>query len=143
MAARLYASLGRVDVARRLAAELLPLALAHSSENLFYHHPLWPVAKLGITADVRNLFKRARPSPWRDAQLALLDGAFATAAQIYAEVGYSSIEAEIRMLAAEDLIESGHRAEGEVELQKAIAFYRTVGASFYINRCEQLLARSA
>ena len=47
------------------------------------------------------------------------------------------------MLAAEDLIESGRHAEGEVELQEAIAFYRTVDASFYVGRCEQLLAKSA
>ena len=84
IAARVYASLGRIDVARGLASELLTLALAHSSENLFYQYPLWPVAKLGITAEVRNLFEGARPSPWRDAQLALLDSEFATAAQIYA-----------------------------------------------------------
>jgi hypothetical protein len=34
-------------------------------------------------------------------------------------------------------------AEGEVELQKAISFYRTVGATFFIQRGEQLLAKSA
>jgi tetratricopeptide (TPR) repeat protein len=141
-AARVYTSVGRLDEARRLAGELLPLASAHSSENLYYHHPLWPVAKLGIVAEVRELFERARPTPWRDAELALLSGDFVTAAQIYADVGYLAIEAEIHMIAAEDLVETGRRAEGEEQAAKALDFYRSVNATFYIDRCEALLSEA-
>jgi tetratricopeptide (TPR) repeat protein len=141
-AARVYASLGRLDEARQLAAEMLPLARAHSSENLYYHHPLWPVAKLGIVAEVRELYERARPTPWRDAELALLSGDFATAAQIYADVGYHAIEAEIHLLAAEELIETGRRDEGEEQAARALDFYRSVGATFYIERCEALLSEA-
>ena len=45
-------------------------------------------------------------------------------------------EARLRLRAAEELIETGRRAEGEAELAKALAFYRSVGATFYINRGE-------
>jgi class 3 adenylate cyclase/tetratricopeptide (TPR) repeat protein len=138
-AARIYASLGRLDEARRLADELLPLANEHASENLYYHHPLWPVAKLGIVTEVRELYERARPTPWRDAELALLRGEFETAAQIYVAVGYPAIEAEVRLVAAEELVESGRRDEGEEQAARALDFYRSVGATLYIDRCEALL----
>jgi tetratricopeptide (TPR) repeat protein len=141
-AARVYASLGRLDDARRLAAELLPLASAHKAENLFYHHPLWPVANLGITAEVRELYERARPTPWRDAELALLDREFATAARIFARIGYAALEAEIHLIAAEDLVETGRRDEGEEEAARALDFYRSVSATFYIDRCEALLSEA-
>jgi hypothetical protein len=45
--------------------------------------------------------------------------------------------------AAEELIEAGHRAAGEAELQRALAFYRKVGATRYIQQGEALLAASA
>ena len=53
------------------------------------------------------------------------------------------LEAWQRRSAGAQLIEAGRRAEGEVELQKALAFYRSVGATFFIQRAEALLAKSA
>ena len=47
------------------------------------------------------------------------------------------------MSAAEELIETGRRDEGEAELEKALAFYRSVGATFFIERGEALLAQAA
>ena len=139
-ASRAYAQLGRVEDARRLAAELLSLNIGRNSEALFYHHPIWPVAGLGITAEVRELFEQSLPTPWREAQLALLDEDFARAAEIYAGVGYRPFEAEIRLLAAEHLVATGRSEEGEAELEKALVFFRSVGATFYVERGEKLLA---
>ena len=34
---------------------------------------------------------------------------------------------------------TGERAEGEAELEKALAFYRSVGATFFLERGEALL----
>lgn len=42
------------------------------------------------------------------------------------------------MRAAEELIEAVHRAEGEAELQQALASTRTVGATFFVQRGEAL-----
>jgi hypothetical protein len=44
---------------------------------------------------------------------------------------------------AEALIDSGRRAEGEAELEQALDFYRSVGATFYLARGEQLLAKAS
>jgi hypothetical protein len=43
-------------------------------------------------------------------------------------------------LAGEELIETGRRAEGEEQLEQALTFYRSVGATFFIQRAERLLA---
>jgi class 3 adenylate cyclase len=43
----------------------------------------------------------------------------------------------------EVLISSGRRVEGDAQLQRAIAFYRSVGATYYVREGEALLAESA
>jgi hypothetical protein len=48
-------------------------------------------------------------------------------------------EARLRLRAAEELIETGRRAESEEQAAKALDFYRSVGATFYVDRCEALL----
>jgi hypothetical protein len=53
------------------------------------------------------------------------------------------MEARLRLRAGEELIEAGRRAEGEAELAKALAFYRTVDATYFIRRAEALLERPA
>ena len=45
-------------------------------------------------------------------------------------------------LGGEDLIDAGRRAEGEAEIEKALAFYRSVGATFFVERGERLLAKA-
>ncbi|HSI97004.1 MAG TPA: hypothetical protein VK926_01460, partial [Gaiellaceae bacterium] len=57
--------------------------------------------------------------------------------------GATWIQAEVRLTAAEELVESGRRDEAEVELQRALAFYRSVGATFFVERGEALLATPA
>ena len=37
----------------------------------------------------------------------------------------------------------GRRAEADEQLQQALAFYRSVGATRYVRECEALLAASA
>ena len=65
------------------------------------------------------------------------------AADIWAGAGSPTWEARLRLRAAQDLFEAGQRAKGGVELEKALAFYRSVGATFFIERAERLLAASA
>lgn len=45
----------------------------------------------------------------------------------------------MRLRGAEELIDNGRRAEGEEQARKALAFYRSVAATYYIDRCETLL----
>jgi class 3 adenylate cyclase/tetratricopeptide (TPR) repeat protein len=100
-----------------------------------------PVAD--FVGDLRKILARAPVSPWKDLVIVCLDRDFVRAAKIWADAGSPTWEARLRLRAAEELIETGRRVEGKIELQKALAFYRSVGATFYIQRGEQLLAKSA
>jgi 16S rRNA G966 N2-methylase RsmD len=85
----------------------------------------------------------ASEGPWKELTLAGAGGDFGRVADLYAGFGSPTLEAEARLCAAEELIEGGQRAAGEVELQKALAFYREVGATSFIQQGEALLAASA
>ena len=55
----------------------------------------------------------------------------------------SANEADARLRAAEQHAAAGRRAEASAELDRALAFYRSVGATRYIRQGEALLAASA
>ncbi|MGH3033481.1 MAG: hypothetical protein ACRDON_02855 [Gaiellaceae bacterium] len=87
--------------------------------------------------------RAARLTPWLEAAGALVSGEPARAAEIYGQMGARPQEAFARLNAAERLIAKNRRAEGDAELQRALAFFRSVGARAYIARGEALLAASA
>ena len=65
------------------------------------------------------------------------------AAEIYGEMGTGPEEAYARLRAAENLVREGRRAEADAELERALAFWRTAGATAYVREGEALLAASA
>jgi tetratricopeptide (TPR) repeat protein len=82
-------------------------------------------------------------SLWVDTARAIAGGDFLGAAEILDGMGDAVGEAYARLRAAEALIATGRRAEADEQLQKALAFYRSVGATRYILEGEALLAASA
>ena len=56
--------------------------------------------------------------------------------------GAATEEARDRLWLAERLIDQGARADADVELQRVLAFYRSVSATRYIREAEALLAAS-
>ena len=80
---------------------------------------------------------------WLEAGLAYASDAFSEAADTLGEIGSGPDEAFVRLRAAEALVESGRRAEANVQLELALAFYRSVGATAYIREAEALFAASA
>jgi hypothetical protein len=137
------ALLGKLDEAQALAREALELAGEHV-ESVAILSVLNPVARqLGLRQQVRDLVEQAPDGPWKEVALAGVGGDFSRAADLFAAYGAQTFEAEARLCAAEQLIEGGRRAEGEAELQRALAFYRKVGATRYVQQGEALLAASA
>jgi len=65
--------------------------------------------------------------------------ALSHAADPWLDSGSATWEASLRERAAEEQIGAGRRAEGEAELERELAFYRAVGARFFVDRCEALL----
>jgi tetratricopeptide (TPR) repeat protein len=138
--ARLHAEVGRLVEARRLTDELLGVGVLA--------YPLVDVAFIANDVDrvdpVRRAIDRVQyGSRFRDAARSLVDGEFEQAADILVEIGNLDDEAAARLRAAEKLLREGRRAEADVQLQKALAFFRTVGATRYIREAESLLAASA
>jgi hypothetical protein len=77
------------------------------------------------------------------AATAFARGELELAADICADIGVLPNEAYTRLRAAEKLMEQGRRADANVQLERALEFYRSVGALFYIRQGEALTAESA
>jgi tetratricopeptide (TPR) repeat protein len=80
---------------------------------------------------------------WLAAAQELARGEFAVAADVLGESGFRTEEAYARLRAAEQLAQDGRGAEAAAQRDRALAFYRGVGASAYVRRAEALLAESA
>ena len=78
------------------------------------------------------------PSPWLDAARALAGGDPGRAARIYADIGSRPDEAAARLAAARRLLPA-RPTEGRVELERAIAFFREVGATASLEQAKELL----
>jgi hypothetical protein len=61
---------------------------------------------------------------------------------LFASFGVIALEASARLFGGEEAIEDGRRAEGEAEIERALAFYRSVGAAFLVRRGEGLLSEA-
>jgi class 3 adenylate cyclase/tetratricopeptide (TPR) repeat protein len=140
--ARLLLDLGRRDESERLIDELLSLwvdkpfnpnfwvvDLATCLAELGRHGPLLPAPP-------------ALTTPWYEAAEHLLVGEFTQAADIFSRIGSLPDEAFARLRAAEAIRAEG-RLDADVELRRALEFYRGVGATAYIARAEKLVAASA
>ncbi len=77
---------------------------------------------------------------WVEAAQAYIAGDFIRAAEIYRKIGSQIDEAHARLRAAEHL---GRGSEANTQLQKALEFWRSVGATRYIRESEALVAASA
>jgi DNA-binding SARP family transcriptional activator len=78
------------------------------------------------------------PSRWLDAARAYAGGDPGRAARIYAEIGSRPDEAAARLAAARRLLPS-RPAEGRIELERAIAFFREAGATASLEQAKDLL----
>jgi hypothetical protein len=105
---------------------------------------LWVAHRAGMADTLRSLPAGQRAAPvWLDAGFAILDERYADAALALNRIGNVADEAYARLRAAEQLVAAGRSAEASAELDRALAFYRSVGATRYIREAEALLAASA
>ncbi len=73
----------------------------------------------------------------------MADGDPERAAAVYARIGSLPDEAHARLRAAARLAEAGRPAEAAAQLERALAFYRSVGARLHTLEAEALLPPSA
>jgi len=144
-AARVNQLLGKHDRAVELIDRLLDVLRVMS------------VRAPGIRADNAVVFYRAgRAEAWLElsrskfaetgrvwAATLVCSGRAADAAELYAHIGEANEVAVTQLLGAEQLIAAGRRAEADVLLQKALAFYSRVGARRVVAHAEALLAAAS
>ena len=138
--ARLYVEAGRVDEARELARE----AFSEAPPTYSLRDLAWAAAELDCAAELGERLEQTQlPTKWTDAARGLLQRDFLTAADVFYDIGVLDEEAAARLRAAEQLVAEGRRAEADEQLQKALEFYRAVGATRYISEGEALLAAAS
>jgi class 3 adenylate cyclase/tetratricopeptide (TPR) repeat protein len=143
----LYDGAGDATTASSLADELLGLwEGADERTQLWGSNALaWMLSSSDHRERLATLLQRHEESPvlLYGVSKAVLDGDPLAAAELCAGAGFVSEEAFARLRAAEQLVGEGRRAEADVQLAAALAFYRSVGATRYIRQGEALLAASA
>src|SRR5579884_14313 len=146
-AAELHVDIGRTDEAAALADELLEHVRRGEERG-----PLeeWAAAlaltlhALGRAGELRDVVATAQlETRWADALRHVAAGELAAAADALHDVGDLPHEAKARLLSAEELAASGRGREAAEELERALAFYRSVGATFFVARAEAVLSATA
>jgi class 3 adenylate cyclase len=137
----LFETHGLADEARALAAELVELVPTYAHEATLALSFAFLLSRLALEfePELRQALEDAPPGRWKELALISLDRDFVRAADIWAAGGSPPLEARVRLRAAEELIDGGRSEEGEDQARRALEFYRSVAAVYYIGRCETLL----
>jgi tetratricopeptide (TPR) repeat protein len=142
------ASLARAFVEEGRDAEAFPLVdevLALTDENGVALYFGWLI-DLGWL--IHDLGRADMPPPsraklWAEAATAITEGDLVRAAEVLGETELMSEEAYARLRAAELLASQGRNAEAQFHLERALSFYRSVGATAYLRRAEAVMPASA
>jgi AAA ATPase domain len=146
LCAHVFSLLGEREEANRLVGEIRDdlldgIGLSFASIGL----PSLAAAalRLGLLPDLVSALDRHVENPWLEVVRRYGTGEFVAAADLLAEIGSKPEEAEARLHAAAGLRAGGRDAEADEQLQQALAFFRSVGAAFYLAEGEGLLTASA
>jgi class 3 adenylate cyclase/tetratricopeptide (TPR) repeat protein len=138
-----YAELGR-DEARDLAVQIPPLVRQTGLHGGLIR--LAPYAEgLGIGDELRAAVAAGagpRVPVWRRTIELTLGGELSAAADVMAAAGNVTAEANLRKLAGLRLASAGRSEEARADLERALTFYRTVGATAYVAEIERALAEA-
>ncbi len=98
--------------------------------------------ELGRGSELVGFEDRQASNAWIGPALAVASRDFSRAADLLAEMGGESEEAFARLRDAQALVNAGRRDEAGKQLDRALTFYRSVGARHYVREGEALLAAS-
>ncbi len=135
-----------VGAARQQEADGLLVELLRDPDlaDCFQHQLPLLLTELGRGREYLATLGDEQPAtPWLEAGRAAASGDLRRAAAVYEEIGARAAEAQARLLLAEALIAERRRAEADAELARALAYFRSVRATAYTSRGEELLAASA
>ena len=141
--ARLFSVASEPGRALPLAREYLDaLGLGVTLQFAIINLPTFAVAarRLDLNQEFAAALAGRREHPLTEAARAYAGGDFAAAAEILHRAGAMPEAAEARLRAAEQLAAEGRPAQADAQLQQALGFFRSAGATRYVRECEQLLA---
>jgi hypothetical protein len=142
LSAAAAAGSGRLEESRALVSEIVPMVRDFGPHGALVRLGVF-AERLGVVDDLRAALAHgagASARLWRQAIELALAGELIAAADVVAAMGSPALEALLRLSAGERLIADGRRDAGDVELERALAFYRSVDATHYIARIEGELA---
>jgi tetratricopeptide (TPR) repeat protein len=132
------------DLADELLAEWRAQELLISgSDSEWLNDLIAALPRLGREREFLEVDEAEMTTPWRRAARTFFLGDYAGAAEMYATIGAKPQEAYVRLRAAEALVGEGRRKEADAELERALTFWRSAGATAYVREGEALLAESA
>jgi tetratricopeptide (TPR) repeat protein len=137
-AAHVYLELGDPPRARPPGEEFLDAVVAGGGLGFAtsaLHILSWTIAVIGRGPELAEAVKRFGDNPWARAAATYALGDPVGAAEILGGIGAVTSEAYCRLAAA--------RAGDLAQLEPALRFYRSVGATRYVREGESLLAASA
>jgi len=144
LAATIEYEAGNVAVAESLIDE--GLALAAEGGGTYAIYPRWALIAeaLGRGPALRHVIKTLNyRTPMLELVLAVLDHDWERAVDMLDQMGLPQEESVARVRYGEELIKQGRQAEGLEQLERALDFYRSVGATRFIRQAEELIAASA
>ena len=136
---------GRAEEAARFANELLALlALGKTGFISYWGLSLAVVlTALGRAGELEPSFAGRAETRWQKASLAYAAGDFEGAADLLDDIGAPVEGAYARMRAAESLAAEGRRPAADARVQQALAVFRSVGATAWVDEAQALFAASA
>jgi tetratricopeptide (TPR) repeat protein len=140
VAAHVYVELERDDDARAAASEFMEHITGAADWRILEFS--FVAARLGHADGLRRLIEKLPPTRMNDADLALVSNEFGRAAELLEEGGMAFAAACARLLEGQRLSGDGRQREAAEQLEKALAFYRSVGATRYVRQAEALGAIS-
>jgi class 3 adenylate cyclase/tetratricopeptide (TPR) repeat protein len=134
------AVLDRWPEAHEIASELVTLA-PEMPRGIAAFGLLAPYAdRLHELGAIHTMLEGWTPDVWTDQIRYALEGDLIAAADLLAALPSVTLESRMRMAAGERLLAERRLAEGTQQLLASLAFHRSVGATYWIRRAEDLLA---
>jgi ATP/maltotriose-dependent transcriptional regulator MalT len=136
--------LGRLEIARQHGKEFVSgpryVSGGQRADSTF----ALVARDLQLESELRASLEATRAEDrWGPPVHAVLDGDYLGAAEMFGEMGLRTLEAHARLRAGEQLLAAGRQSDAEKQLERSLAFWRSVGATRYVRRGESLLGKSA
>ena len=93
--------------------------------------------------EAREIVERLPAGVWREVCDALLEARYVAAADLLEATGEQPLQAELRLRAATQLVSEGRLGEAHAQLERARAFWQSVGAARYLREADELFAAAS